>query len=103
MELVSSNHFILGTVSDFWATVYKKRKIALRPIRDNFDAAAEINQFPYQEHYVARNSQDDEVRKVFRDFVDYVVEVRYLPNTHSLTIRNNIRFFRRMKKATICT
>ena len=72
----------MGTVSDFWATVYKKRKIALSTLNTSFDAAAKINQYPSSRDYLqAMNLQDEEIKSVFRDFVNYVVEVRnYLKN-----------------------
>ena len=70
--MLEQNRFILAHASDFWATVYTKRRTTKYACNSNFDAAANINQTWYNNFY----EQDCMVKQAFRNFVDYIAEVR---------------------------
>ena len=66
--------FVVGVTSEFWATIYQKRKLAcLR--HPGYDLAAEINQLPGTSNL---HDQDAAVKDVFRELVSYITEVRPL-------------------------
>ena len=69
--MLEQNRFILAHTSDFWATVYKKRRTTKYACNANYDAAAHINQVWYNNHY----QQDCMVKQAFRNFVDYIADV----------------------------
>ena len=70
---LEEDKFILGLASDFWATVYKKRKQAATGSIIFFDLAAQINQI--SAHFGDQDHQDQVIKKHFRNFVDHVIKV----------------------------
>ena len=70
---LTNREFVIGLTSDFWATIYRKR---LNPRTDDFyekfDLAAEINQ---QGGCFGWYDQDQVVKQLFRDMVEYVMKV----------------------------
>ena len=63
--------FLVANTTEFWATIYQKRKRG-RLNHSAFDLAAEINQLPGLRNL---HDQDDAVKSVFRDMVSYITEV----------------------------
>ena len=66
------DNFIVGTTTEFWASVVQKRKKA-HFNRSDYDRAAEINQFP---GIRTLHDQDEVVKGIFREMVSYITEVR---------------------------
>ena len=68
--------FVLSTADELWATIYRKRKNCISNVHPWFDKAAVINQ-PGLPSPTFRNldTQDQEVKQIFREFVDYVANV----------------------------
>lgn len=72
-------NFIVSTTTEFWAKVYRKRKMARKwpdhneqqLYSDDFDAAAEINQLAP----LFCQGQDQMVKLIFRELVDYITKV----------------------------
>ena len=72
-------NFIVSTTTEFWANVYRKRKMARKwpdhneqqLYDDQFDAAAEINQL----QPLFCHGQDQMVKQIFRELVDYITKV----------------------------
>ena len=73
------DNFIVSTTTEFWATVYKKRKMARKwpdhneqqLFNDLYDPAAEINQL----QPLFCHGQDQMVKQIFRELVDYITKV----------------------------
>ena len=72
-----TNTFVIGITTTFWAEVYRKRRHTLpdEQCSDNFDKAAQINQAPHWGN-MKLYYQDQEVKKVFREMVDYISQVK---------------------------
>ena len=70
------DNFVLSTTDALWATIYRKRKNCVPNPNKWFDKAAFVNQ-PEWRGYVMKGleSQDHEVKQIFREFVDYVANV----------------------------
>ena len=68
--MVDLESFILSNTSELWAEIYRKRARASE-IFDWYDAAAQINQ---RHHSLA--AQDDVIKEIFRQLVDYISEVK---------------------------
>ena len=66
-----TKNFVIGLTTELWATVYKKRKLAIVKPLDHFDLAAKINQHTWMN----LGYQDEKVKELFRDFVEYVEKV----------------------------
>ena len=59
---------IVSYTSELWAEIYRKRaQVANNQIFDWYDAAAEINQ-----RNLSMSQQDQVVKGIFRDMVDYI-------------------------------
>ena len=71
MKLEIEN-FVVGLTSEFWATIYNKRKLA-RLRHPDYDLAAEINQLPGMSNL---HDQDAAVKNIFREMVSYITEVK---------------------------
>ena len=67
--MLDTKAFIISNTSELWAEIYRKRSRASN-IFDWYDAAAEINQ---RHHSLA--AQDDVIKEIFRQMVDYISEV----------------------------
>ena len=73
---LEQNNFVLGIATDFWASVYKKRKTAAKAQIVFYDSAANINQI--SPNYGDTDHQDQVVKEIFRQFVDHVIQVTFV-------------------------
>ena len=76
--------FVLGATDELWATIYRKRKNCISNLSKWFDKAAVINQPGLCGILRNLETQDQEVKQVFREFVDYVANVSTHPRHLSL-------------------
>ena len=67
--------FVLSATDELWATIYQRRKNCIPNPSRWFDKAADINQPANSLIFKTIHSQDDEVKDIFRQFVDYVAKV----------------------------
>ena len=70
-----TDNFVLASTDALWATIYKKRRLARYHALQQFDKAAQINQDDGRNPQQCLDLQDEHVKSIFRDFVDYVVMV----------------------------
>ena len=66
--------FVLSTTDELWASIYQRRKSCVPNPSRWFDKAADLNQ-PGFRNFKGVESQDQEVKQIFREFVDYVANV----------------------------
>lgn len=65
---------IVSYTSELWAEIYRKRaQAASSQIFEWYDAAAQINQYNH-----SMGQQDQVVKAIFRDLVDYITVVSHL-------------------------
>ena len=69
--------FVTGLTTEFWATVYRKRKTVIQQPNQKFDPAAKIN----QHRWMNLDYQDEVVKEIFRDFVYYIEDVSFAYQT----------------------
>ena len=66
--------FVLSATDELWAKIYQRRKHCIPNPSRWFDKAAEINQ-PGFLFAKTIESQDQQIKQIFRQFVDYVANV----------------------------
>ena len=92
----TTNDFVVGLTSGFWATIYRKRKTARNDVDDRFDMAADINQESKFDLY----DQDQVVKQHFRELVEYIIKVIFLYLVIPESTTKN--FFRESSKEKSC-